>query len=458
MQTPNETLVVSPEETSNALRAEMRCQTHPVMVITARAACNDEEFIKSDLTSISSWDRGMAVSSLTTVSMGSGTGVERRQPVLSFNIKVPSSTWDAIQARRKFTVHVLQGSILGAFIAQAFTKGNAQQAFMDCHSAGVRLLNRNSIYYGPQLLGSAVKSRLHCDLVQSVPVEDHVIVVGTVSQMFQSLIPTSRGNNVEHTSVGTGKRLGLSYHAGNYVSQARKINTDPSHLSAVSKASEENKVERKTVDTRQSIPKPVSRKNKALPSFPVRFINPALKQVARMQPNGDATRRPQGVQSPLGPSVESGGFAREAAPAARELPLTKTEAPSEKTLSEQELASLRSGRFKQWGTEQPAQARTVQYRPTRKEPAQNIIPNKLHERDNAGQLGLPNVSSSYDIPEHLRNIDLEDHLPADARNTFSKAEMLRLQEASKAFQEQSESESAYERDDADVKPRQTSSG
>lgn len=457
MQTPNETLVVDPEETSNALRAEMRCQTNPVMVITARAACSDEEFTKSDLTNMSSWDRGMAVSSLTTVSMGSGTGVERRQPVLSFNVKVPSSTWDAIQARRKFTVHVLQGSILGAFIAQAFTKGNAQQAFMDCHSAGVHLSNRNSIYYGPQLLGSAVKSRLHCDLVQSVPIEDHVIVVGRVSQMFQSLIPISRGNGIENTFVDIGKYAGLSYHAGKYVSRARKINTDPSHPSEASLTNEGEEGAPKAADMYRSIPKPVFRKQ-VTDSSTAETINPAFKRVVLTQQHGDVARELQSVQSPPGPSVESGNLAREAAPAAREMPLTSAGAPSEGPLSEQETASLRSGRFKRWGMDQSAQAKPIQYKPTQKERAQDVIPDEPHKRDSAGQIGLPDVPSSYDIPEHLRNIDLEDHLPADARNTFSKAELLRLQEASRAFQKQSEPESAYERDDADVKPRQASSG
>jgi flavin reductase (DIM6/NTAB) family NADH-FMN oxidoreductase RutF len=101
------------EKAINEIRTRMvpimRRVVHPIAIVT------------STDTSISprgepfSW-RGITVSSMNTVTMD--------PPVVSFNIKMPSSTWDAIKASSKFNVHLLANDPEAAKIATRFASGS----------------------------------------------------------------------------------------------------------------------------------------------------------------------------------------------------------------------------------------------------------------------------------------------------------------------------------------------
>ena len=59
--------------------------------------------------------RGVTVSSFTSVALSP-------TPIISFNLKMPSRTWDAIQQSRRLSVSLLVASPQGAAVAQAFTR------------------------------------------------------------------------------------------------------------------------------------------------------------------------------------------------------------------------------------------------------------------------------------------------------------------------------------------------
>jgi flavin reductase (DIM6/NTAB) family NADH-FMN oxidoreductase RutF len=129
---------------------------------------------------------GVAVSSLSTVSLD--------PPTISFNIKQPSKTLDAIRrAGGRFRVHFPAADRGGANIVDLFSRGNHQDAYTmrlrgltNVHLPGEyaragRL--RASASGAPQILNDSVRAAMECTLTQEQTVADHVILVAKVDSL-----------------------------------------------------------------------------------------------------------------------------------------------------------------------------------------------------------------------------------------------------------------------------------
>ncbi|KAK5172799.1 uncharacterized protein LTR77_002919 [Saxophila tyrrhenica] len=156
------------EDTKTALRH----LTHPVVLITSRAKRGERgRHIVEDY-------RGMTVSSFNCVALG-------REPIVSFNIKTPSRTWDAIEKSRRFCVHFLTATPPGAAIAHAFTQpyDSPETPFQRLTTRGAYMIKAQDSFKPPMILSAGVSFWLMADLVprKCVSVGDHKIVVGSVS-------------------------------------------------------------------------------------------------------------------------------------------------------------------------------------------------------------------------------------------------------------------------------------
>jgi flavin reductase (DIM6/NTAB) family NADH-FMN oxidoreductase RutF len=172
-----------PAALQQSVRHIMRHVPSSVAVITA--ACIDPE-------SNSQIPLGIAVSSFSTVTLD--------PPTVSFNVRYPSRTLDAIKAANgRFRVHFLDSEPHGAAIADLFTKGNYQQAFQKRLQATKITLPTSP--FPPRILDAAVVAALECKVIQEFTVADHVIVVAKVSD--------TRGKNITKPT--------LSYVQGDYV-------------------------------------------------------------------------------------------------------------------------------------------------------------------------------------------------------------------------------------------------
>ena len=115
--------------------------------------------------------RGLLVSSFNTVTLSP-------RPYVSFNIKLPSSTWDAIKASGHFTASGIDNSAT----ATAFAKGEADSGdratkggwMRDWITEDGRLLHYWTAYWW---------MRCRCTAKQSLLVGDHLVVVGEVLQV-----------------------------------------------------------------------------------------------------------------------------------------------------------------------------------------------------------------------------------------------------------------------------------
>ena len=175
------------------VRNLMRRVPHPVAVITSNMA---------PYTSPDSY-RGMTVSSFNTVTLEPST-------IVSFNVKRPSSTYDAMKASGRFGVHVLEGSSHGAAIAERFSLGNGKDAFLEAEQLqgkpeALFLAGSNSTPGGrhrPVIISDHVMFALNCELLpESVEIGDHVVVLGRV--VNHSHVPDRRVDRV--------RTLGLVY-------------------------------------------------------------------------------------------------------------------------------------------------------------------------------------------------------------------------------------------------------
>jgi len=127
---------------------------------------------------------GVAVSSLSTVTLD--------PPLISFNIKQPSKTLDAIRAAGgRFRVHFPAGNRGGAFTVDLFSHGNHPDAYnmrikklkllVPGITAVTKYLETKSM--APQIASDAVRAAMECTLTQEVPVADHVILVAKVDSI-----------------------------------------------------------------------------------------------------------------------------------------------------------------------------------------------------------------------------------------------------------------------------------
>ena len=114
--------------------------------------------------------RGLLVSSFNTITLSP-------RPHVSFNIKIPSSTWDAIKASGHFTASGVDNTDTAA----AFAKGEADSGDNATEGGWMRdwitkdgtLRDCGTAYWW---------MRCRCTIEESRPVGDHLIVVGEVLQ------------------------------------------------------------------------------------------------------------------------------------------------------------------------------------------------------------------------------------------------------------------------------------
>lgn len=187
----------------NKVRLMMRKVPHPVAIITSTDPTS------SEVTAF----RGMTVSSFNTVTL-------HPQPVVSFNIKLPSETYNAIDTSSRFLVHLLSPRDVTAKLAWEFAKGSENIAqgergrlfkFLSPSSPD----SQPSINDGepPRLAVNSHKTPVSSTSIEeiyfpvifecqylrrSVKVGDHIIVLGTVINTFGDEGHSERRNNSMH--------------------------------------------------------------------------------------------------------------------------------------------------------------------------------------------------------------------------------------------------------------------
>ncbi|KAK3308264.1 flavin reductase like domain-containing protein [Chaetomium strumarium] len=133
--------------------------------------------------------RAMTMSSLTSLALSP-------TPVVTFNIAVPSRTFDAIAASRRFNIHVLADNAAGASVADWLAGGNTGgREVLERLSAdgGVEVEPGEQEGDAPVLKGDGVLYVLRCRLLEDanaptggfVRVRDHVIVLGEVLEIVE---------------------------------------------------------------------------------------------------------------------------------------------------------------------------------------------------------------------------------------------------------------------------------
>ncbi|MCJ1287765.1 hypothetical protein MMC26_007117 [Xylographa opegraphella] len=134
-----------PQSLSKSVRKAMRTVPHPVMVITATTPDKDP--------------MGLLVSSFNTVTL-------HPEPLVSFNIKLPSSTYDRVAETGEFSAT----SIWSTETANRYTKPLSRLAeFPRMNSPGM-------------IQGAIFSFRCIWLKEKSVEVGDHVIMVGRVTE------------------------------------------------------------------------------------------------------------------------------------------------------------------------------------------------------------------------------------------------------------------------------------
>jgi flavin reductase (DIM6/NTAB) family NADH-FMN oxidoreductase RutF len=181
---------------SDQVRMLMRRVPHPVAIVTASdcTASRDRAF------------RGMTVSSFNTITLYPA-------PVVSFNVKQPSETLNAIQSSGRFLVHLLASSAATAKLARAFSRGNGNlqppSGLGDFEFSLLDDASPQSSVEPPALRRQKYVPRsehpatdpadfpfiLDCiyNPEYSIQVHDHTIVMGTVVKVLEHPHPNDRG-------------------------------------------------------------------------------------------------------------------------------------------------------------------------------------------------------------------------------------------------------------------------
>ncbi|KAJ5345066.1 FMN-binding split barrel-like protein [Penicillium brevicompactum] len=171
---------------SDQVRLLMRRVPYPVAIITATDPSGPQE------TSF----RGMTVSSFSTVTL-------TPHPVISFNVRRPSETLNALLASRRFLVHLLAPGPATATLARDFSKGNATlTAMLSGHGefefaaldAGnerpLPILRRKGSGDSNADFPFVLECTLH---PEKIDVHDHSIVLGTVVRTIEGPEPEASG-------------------------------------------------------------------------------------------------------------------------------------------------------------------------------------------------------------------------------------------------------------------------
>ncbi|KAF2121886.1 flavin reductase like domain-containing protein [Lophiotrema nucula] len=155
-----------------SVRLLMRNVAHPVAIITA---AHHDPNIHGPA------PLGMAVSSFNTVTLD--------PPTISFNVRQPSRTLDAIRADRgRLRVHIMLAAQEGATAASLFAGPNNTEAFRQRLKTAPLLLS-DTESAKPQELDASEAAALDCELSAEFDVADHKIVVAKVTNATTSMCP-----------------------------------------------------------------------------------------------------------------------------------------------------------------------------------------------------------------------------------------------------------------------------
>ena len=150
----------------------MRQVPHPLFVIKA----DDVEDAYQD-------GNGLLVSSFNTVAI-------HPQPMVSFNIKVPSATYNAIESSRLFSA----SSVSSVDIAKAFAKGVRERALIN-GCGGNDVTDATNLVHDMIVTEGVALFTMKCRWMetQSSRVGDHMIMVGKVLRLEEHGISEGQG-------------------------------------------------------------------------------------------------------------------------------------------------------------------------------------------------------------------------------------------------------------------------
>ncbi|KAK5702254.1 hypothetical protein LTR17_022472 [Elasticomyces elasticus] len=161
------------------LRAVSRASTHPVMIITSRTRAESRQ--KETVEDMVGRCRAVTVSSFTTVTMNP-------VPIATFNLKVPSRTWDAISQSERLCIHFMAATPSAVAITSLFTRPyeRPEEPFLALADVGARVLLRRSTA-SPKIKDDegAILARVDAALLRDkcVHVGDHVVVFAEVQNI-----------------------------------------------------------------------------------------------------------------------------------------------------------------------------------------------------------------------------------------------------------------------------------
>ncbi|KAK5204876.1 hypothetical protein LTR47_006892 [Exophiala xenobiotica] len=189
------------QKVSEQVRTAMRHVAHPVAIITATDVSVSPEGAPH------AW-RGATVSSFNTVSLSP-------EPIVSFNIKRVSSTFDAIRSSGLFTAHFISSQHRDSqMVATRFSRGNATSPFHDEDGKLESYVLQEPALQPrggkPPIIGLSdpgpplAPLNLRCEYLPEklVHIADHVVVFGRVSGVY---------DRVAERRLKHGRTLILSY-------------------------------------------------------------------------------------------------------------------------------------------------------------------------------------------------------------------------------------------------------
>lgn len=190
--------------------------THPVVLVTSRIATREKLTSPEDHFPFC---RGVTVSSFNSVTVGP-------TPMVSFNIRTPSRTWDAISSTGRLSAHILAATPAAATLTDIFTRPyeRPDDPIWLARRLGAYVSLTSDTNRGVSLsMRDAVACIMHCrlDPRKSVQVGDHKIVVAHVKRIF--FPNTSQGDDGREAAASA---VGLAYAKRGYRGVGERIEVE----------------------------------------------------------------------------------------------------------------------------------------------------------------------------------------------------------------------------------------
>lgn len=185
--------------------------------------------------------RGMTISSFTAVCLAPN-------PVVSFNIRTPSRTLDALRNSRTFFINIPAANDIGRAIANAFTKPHDDPSLPFRQLYAERGTQTRSKQGGPPyILGMGIQARYKCQLLSTKTVEigDHVVLFAEVVKVEFNKQLFERNDSILGAVAkrGSNAPTSLLYAHGEYMRAAATITEGESRESNTSETAQEQDLE-----------------------------------------------------------------------------------------------------------------------------------------------------------------------------------------------------------------------